>query len=39
MQGEKCGGAEADIWAGSLTMMKALVGDEQISWSKKQVMN
>ena len=37
MQGENCGGTEADIWAGCVTMMKVLVGDEKINRSKKQV--
>ena len=37
MRGENCGGTEADVWAGSVTMMKVLVGDEKITWSTEQV--
>ena len=37
MRGENCGGTEADVWAGSVTMMKALVGNEKITWSTEQV--
>ena len=37
MQGEQCGGTEVDIWAGSITMMKVLVGDAKINRSNKQV--
>jgi len=37
MKGEKCGSTATDIWAGSLTMMKLLVGDEIIKEATHQV--
>lgn len=36
-QGEKCGSTEVDIWAGSVTMMKALIGFGKIHESTEQV--
>ena len=37
MQGEKCASNKTDVWAGSLTMMKILVGDEAIKSAIKYV--
>ena len=37
MHGEKCGSSKVDVWAGSVTMMKALVGIGRIHESTGEV--
>ena len=38
MHGEKCGSSKIDIWAGNVTMMKALVGLGKINESTAEVI-
>lgn len=37
MHGEKCGSSKADVWAGCVTMMKALVGFSKVNQSTGEV--
>ena len=37
LQGEKCASNKTDVWSGSLTMMKILVGDTAIKSAIKYV--
>ena len=38
MHGEKCSNSKADIWAGNVTMMKALIGLGKINESTREVI-